>query len=852
MHTRYTRSVFVERKLSSDILNKILKEWISIFGIPKSILTDNGGEFTSDEMREVTSLLNITKYTTGADAPWQNGLCEKVHQITDMILLKLSATYPNIELDILLAWANMARNSLQMYLGFSSHQLVFGVNPNLPNVLGDRLPAMNETINSDVFRKHLNALKASREAFVKSDADTRIKRALKRKLTCAQMVFRTGDLVYYKKDSSERWLGPAKVMFQDGKVVFIRHGSMFYRVSINRLNPANDNSGEVIGEETLNEEKIEERPNLEGSIIDHILDDSLLAPNIEKVYPCGICKIEVSDDDKALQCDRCKKWCHIKCAKVDEQIYNNLLITGQKFKWNCPNHRRNHKKLEAGNYINEVFVNYVPRGKLEDENCRLAKQEELNKLKEYDVYEIVDKKDHNCISTRWIMTYKGEKIKGRLVARGFEEEALFQKDSPTVSKSGINFIMMITCLKGWIIKTTDIRSAFLQGKMLERDVYIKPPVEAKIEDGKIWKLKKCLYGLSDASRQFYMSVREVLLQIGCKQSICDHSFFYFEREGTLEGVVVSHIDDFLHAGSEVFDLIVIKSLVESFSAGKEEIKSFSYVGLQIKQELNGIYVHQIQYIDAIEIKKLDKVEGIDIGRSLTVDELTDYRSMLGSLNWCVRTTRPDLGFSLIDLSTKFRDANVFDFLRLIKVIRKLKSDKVVIYFPILSNQVDMVLLVYSDAAFHNLSDKVGSTMAYIILCRVGDNVSPLAWKTNKIKRIVTSSIGAETLSLSRALGDAIFYQHFFHEILKIKPKIHAFVDNKGLAEAAHSSTQMEELRLNLDIAEIREVISSGQVESVTWVPGSEMLADCMTKQKSSFSTINLINILETGVLKFKH
>ena len=106
--------------------------------------------------------------------------------------------------------------------------------------------------------------------------------------------------------------------------------------------------------------------------------------------------------------------------------------------------------------------------------------------------------------------------------------------------------------------------------------------------------------------------------------------------------------------------------------------------------------------------------------------------------------------------------------------------------------------------------------------------------------------------MSRALGDAIFYQHFFYEILKIKPKIHAFVDNKGLAEAAHSSTQMEELRLNLDIAEIREVISSGQVESVTWVPGSEMLADCMTKQKSSFSTINLINILETGVLKFKH
>ena len=44
-----------------------------------------------------------------------------------------------------------------------------------------------------------------------------------------------GDLVFYKREGREKWLGPGKVVFQDGKVVFVRHGSVFVRVSPNRL-----------------------------------------------------------------------------------------------------------------------------------------------------------------------------------------------------------------------------------------------------------------------------------------------------------------------------------------------------------------------------------------------------------------------------------------------------------------------------------------------------------------------------------------------------------------------------------------------------------------------------------------
>ena len=68
----------------------------------KSILTDNRGEFSVDEIREVSSVLNIEVYTTAAYSPFQNGLCERIHAVTDNMLIKLVEQYPGTSLIILL------------------------------------------------------------------------------------------------------------------------------------------------------------------------------------------------------------------------------------------------------------------------------------------------------------------------------------------------------------------------------------------------------------------------------------------------------------------------------------------------------------------------------------------------------------------------------------------------------------------------------------------------------------------------------------------------------------------------------------------------------------------------------
>ena len=171
----------------------------------------------------------------------------------------------------------------------------------------------------------------------------------------------------------------------------------------------------------------------------------------------------------------------------------------------------------------------IPKDKQNNQECIKAEADKLQKLLDFDVYTEVDDKGQDCISTIWVVTKNGEQVKARL-------------------------------FKGWTVKGPDIKSAFLQGKEIQRDVYIKPPCEAKRPAGKIWKLKKTLYGLNDAAPKFYDSIREELTNLGLVQSKADPSLFYKVNNGEIIGAIITHIDDFMHCGGALFNNIVIKHI----------------------------------------------------------------------------------------------------------------------------------------------------------------------------------------------------------------------------------------------------------------------------------------------------
>ena len=129
---------------------------------------------------------------------------------------------------------------------------------------------------------------------------------------------------------------------------------------------------------------------------------------------------------------------------------------------------------------------------------------------------------------RWWTHYqkKGDLSRARLVAQVYEELEPIQKDSPTVSRDGFCTFLFIASNHQWQVKTTDIKSAFLQGQPLERDVYIDEPKEAKVKEGIIWHLNTFFYGLNDAARQFYLSVKVALFKLTCFQVTLDPAIFF--------------------------------------------------------------------------------------------------------------------------------------------------------------------------------------------------------------------------------------------------------------------------------------------------------------------------------------
>ena len=118
--------------------------------------------------------------------------------------------------------------------------------------------------------------------------------------------------------------------------------------------------------------------------------------------------------------------------------------------------------------------------------------------------------------------------KARLVARGFQEDLQNQRtDSPTCARDSLRAAMTVLTANGWKCNSIDVKAAFLQRHKINREVYVCPPKE--LANGYLWKLNKTVYGLCDAARAWYFSVKSVLLKhqmIMCK---LDQALFFWCR-----------------------------------------------------------------------------------------------------------------------------------------------------------------------------------------------------------------------------------------------------------------------------------------------------------------------------------
>ena len=982
--SRYQVATIIKSKEASEIVKAFTTKWLPIFGRVDKILTDNGGEFNNEELREAASLLNVQLLSTGANSPWQNGMMEKNHGTTDSVTVAVKREFPAMSLEVALSWAVTAVNSMSSVRGFSPYQIVFGRNIKLPNILEDPPPAWEEPQKSKEMMDTLNAIHASRVAYTKSERCERIKRALRAKIRINDTIYEKGDIVYFKKEGEDTWRGPAKVVFQDSKVIFIRIGSIYYRVSANRIIKA----GEELAKDIIEKEKHEsndtgnnntetrtepvqtrrqtsshnenctpdvdsltmnERENVDNNSVEIEIrnEEEMEAPitpeqeerateeppaEIEENEPennneaeterqistntnkgkkrrkvsqkpapeinedgtiknaAAILKrndrIEILENGKwekgiilghggkvggkhagwyNIQLDNGNVF-HDEVSKrdiryetpeteenvEDEEVMLNIrLDTGKTLKIEDIEKRKVRLENEDEEIVllvaESVLAVMVPKEQRDSPECMTAKMEELSKLQAFNTYNIVEDEGQDRITTTWVLTEKGSEKRARLTARGFQEDGEFPTDSPTVQKHSMKLILSIATTEGWDISTTDITSAFLQGSQMDREVYVKPPKEANMPN-KLWLLNKCLYGLKDASRKWYLKVVEKLKKLGFKTSVYDSGVFYLIKDGKLIGIVALHVDDFLHAGNEYFNRVVMPQVLACFKVGKSETREFMYTGFFMKQTEQGIRIDQDKYVKNVKIPMVDVQQLKDRKREMTHEELTLLRQLTGVVNWTARATRPDLAFEMIDLSTKFKGGVVEDLIRAKNVAARLKKLDMSIMVSNLDDLKDCEVIVYTDAAFRNLNENTDSCGGYVIFLvnMKSGKVAPLEWKSGKLKRKVLSTLGAETQALYNGLDAAIALKMMLSELYngKINLEVKAITDNYSARTAVYSESEVSERQLRGDIAVIKEMIETEKVKEIRWVKGEHMLADQLTKR--GVNKIPLLEVLKTG------
>ena len=939
--SRFTMAKIIPRKKPEEVIDAIMEKWISILGTPTKLITDNGGEFSNEEMQLATAKLNIIHNTTAAESPWQNGLCEKNHATVDNILEALEQDYPKIPLATLLLWACVAKNSLLMVQGFSPYQIVFGKNPKLPNIITDPLPAWDNEGISDALANHLNAMKATKEAFIKSEDSAKLKIALEKKVRTNNYTYNHGDRVYFKRPGYGNWFN-GRVVFQDGKVIFVRSGTYFYRCSANMIIKAGTELSKALEEESSHEtptmvqdeddfETADEGEDITSEANETITNeqsDTLgtsepSSPSIENqntnnantinpdtqqqtlnetiqedtssnqetipttteinescetpdhdepenhdvnnsenneepttskntsTTPTQIKPLKLKRND-LIECFLDGKWLPgtvmqkgTKSSHPEQHWYNIVFEDGTK---DCIDVSRiNTRRFKEDNswMHEEVMVTILSPEKNTSPDCIEAKLAELEKLKEFKTYSEVPDNGQESISTTWVLTEKEGAIRARLTARGYEEETNVRSDSPTVQSTSMRFLLMLTAIKKWTICSTDIKSAFLQGQTLDREVYIKPPRESN-SPNKLWKLNKCLYGLNDASRKWFEEMERRFDELGFHKSCQDPALYIYKKKGKILGIVALHVDDFMHAGDDNFRKNIMPKLLKGLVVGSTEETEFTYTGFTITQDSKGITIDQDAYLDSITIPQLDAERQKDTKSPLTTEETTYLRMIMGKANWVIRATRPDLSFDMVHLSCKFNRGTVSDVLEASAVITKTQENRSFVRIPDLEQEDDLEIWTFSDASKDTVDDKMGSVGAYIIFIanKATGKAAPIAWRAAKVKRACISAMEAEALTMQEALNASIGVQQLTKECFGYSIPIMGVIDNYSTYENVKTNKQVKNARLKKEIYTVKQMQKHRHVGKIMWLQGNQMIADCMTKKGKPGH--ELLEALQTG------
>ncbi|CAI7861110.1 unnamed protein product [Closterium sp. NIES-54] len=191
----------------------------------------------------------------------------------------------------------------------------------------------------------------------------------------------------------------------------------------------------------------------------------------------------------------------------------------------------------------------------------------------------------NIVSGMWIFRVKWPPgsppaFKARYVARGFSQRQgvdFFQTFSPTPKMTTLRVLLHAAAQRDYELHSLDFSTAFLQGSLHEEIWLRRPPgFTGSFPAGTQWSLRRPVYGLRQALREWHDTLRTTLAALGFAPSTADPSLF-LRTDATLPPFyVLVYVDDLVFATADTEALAHVKSKRGDTCAQTWVLQSFGF------------------------------------------------------------------------------------------------------------------------------------------------------------------------------------------------------------------------------------------------------------------------------------
>ncbi|GJW17075.1 putative ribonuclease H-like domain-containing protein [Tanacetum coccineum] len=304
-------------------------------------------------------------------------------------------------------------------------------------------------------------------------------------------------------------------------------------------------------------------------------------------------------------------------------------------------------------------------------------------------------KGKHAIGTKWVYRNKKNergivvRNKARLVAQGYIQEKGIDYDdvfAPVARIEAIRLFLPYALFIGFIVYQMDVKSAFLYGT-IEEEVYVCQPLgfeDPQFPD-KVYKVEKALYGLHQALRAWYETLSTYLLENVFRRGTINKTLFIKKDKGDILLVQV-YVDDIIFGSTKKSLCVEFEKMMHKRFQMSSMGELTFFLGLQVKQKDDGIFISQDKYVANI-LKKFDFVTmktastPIETNKALLKDEKAEdvdvhlCRSMIGSLMY-LTASRPDIMFAVFACA-RFQVTPKVSHLHAVKrIFRYLKDETV--------------------------------------------------------------------------------------------------------------------------------------------------------------------------------